>query len=314
MTGSGTGGKDPEAAADVERDDARAGDSAAGWQGEPEPSMRRFPASRVSRAERDRMVKEARAVTFPFAVRGYERRAVDRYVQEVNRLIAELEISSSSESAVRHALAEVSEETREILQRAHETADEVVLRARAKAADAVQEAEREAQEVRNTAQREAIELRELATQEAEELSISARRAAAELRDAAAREAAALEKTSKREAEQMRAAAKADSEQILRSAGESADQLLKSARERARELAASAETIWRERRRLIDDVRVLGEQLVAIGEAESQRFPRPAAAADLDSGRDAGVVSSADAELAATLHGAIEKSVAVGDAG
>jgi hypothetical protein len=43
--------------------------------------------------------------------------------------------------------------------------------------------------------------------------------------------------------------------------------------RARELARSAETIWRERRRLIEDMRAVGEQLVAIGEAESRRFPR-----------------------------------------
>ena len=47
----------------------------------------------------------------------------------------------------------------------------------------------------------------------------------------------------------------------------------SAETRARELARSAETIWRERRRLIDDMRAVGEQLVAIGEAEGKRFPR-----------------------------------------
>ena len=43
--------------------------------------------------------------------------------------------------------------------------------------------------------------------------------------------------------------------------------------RARELARSAETVWRERRRLVEDMRAVGEQLVAIGEAESKRFPR-----------------------------------------
>jgi len=43
--------------------------------------------------------------------------------------------------------------------------------------------------------------------------------------------------------------------------------------RARELARSAETVWRERRRLIEDMRGVGEQLVAIGEAEGKRFPR-----------------------------------------
>jgi hypothetical protein len=47
----------------------------------------------------------------------------------------------------------------------------------------------------------------------------------------------------------------------------------SAEIRARELARSAETVWRERRRLIEDMRAVGEQLVAIGETEGKRFPR-----------------------------------------
>jgi len=47
----------------------------------------------------------------------------------------------------------------------------------------------------------------------------------------------------------------------------------SAELRARELARSAETIWRERRRLVEDMRAVGEQLVAIGETEAKRFPR-----------------------------------------
>jgi hypothetical protein len=42
--------------------------------------------------------------------------------------------------------------------------------------------------------------------------------------------------------------------------------------RARELARNAEMIWRERRRLIDDMRAVGDQLVAIGETEgAKRF-------------------------------------------
>ncbi|MBV9337067.1 MAG: hypothetical protein JO243_14375 [Solirubrobacterales bacterium] len=40
----------------------------------------------------------------PMGRRGYSPAAVDRYVEQVNRLIAELEISASPGSAVRHAL------------------------------------------------------------------------------------------------------------------------------------------------------------------------------------------------------------------
>jgi hypothetical protein len=50
-------------------------------------------------------------------------------------------------------------------------------------------------------------------------------------------------------------------------------MLESAETRTEELARSAEAIWRERRRLIDDMRGVGEQLVAIGEVEEKRFAR-----------------------------------------
>src|SRR5262245_52054499 len=43
-------------------------------------------------------------VSFPIAVRGYERRAVDEHITRVNRVIAELKVSASPPAAVRHAL------------------------------------------------------------------------------------------------------------------------------------------------------------------------------------------------------------------
>jgi DivIVA domain-containing protein len=81
------------------------------------------------------MRDEVRDVDFPIGLRGYDRGAVDRYVQRVNRVIAELEISSSPDSAIRAALEEVSDETRGLLERAHETADEITARSRARADD-----------------------------------------------------------------------------------------------------------------------------------------------------------------------------------
>src|SRR5207248_39876 len=70
----------------------------------------------------------------------------------------ELEISRSPESAVKHAVAQVSEETRGILERAHETAEEITTRSRAKADDRVQQAEREAAEIREGAEARVHEL------------------------------------------------------------------------------------------------------------------------------------------------------------
>lgn len=194
-----------------------------------ERGTRRLPSSIVSAPERERLIKQARDTEFPVALRGYDRAAVDRYVEHVNRLLAELEISSSPESAVRHALDEVSEETRDILQHAHDTADEITARSRSRADDRLQQAEQEAKELRAAALTEAQETRDAASREAEELRATAR-------------------------------------------GESAD-MLESAETRSRDLARSAEAIWRERRRLLDDMRGIGEQLVAIGDVEGKRFAR-----------------------------------------
>src|SRR5947209_1939320 len=134
---------------------------------EGERPARRFGASRVlTAADRDRILKDAREVEFPVGLRGYDRAAVDRYVEKMSRLITELEMSSSPEAAVRHALDEVSDETREILQRAHQTAEEITARSRAKADDRLQTAEREGRELREAAEREVAALRDAARDEA----------------------------------------------------------------------------------------------------------------------------------------------------
>jgi DivIVA domain-containing protein len=252
---------------------------------------RRLPASLVSVSERERMVAEARAVRFPVGLRGYERAAVDRYVEQVNRLIAELEISSSPESAVRHALHEVSEETRELLQGAHQTADEITARSRAKADDRLQQAKREAQEVREAAQREAQQLWE-----------SAERETAELREAAAREVAELRETGGREVERWQAEARKETDGLRASARSEVNEMVAAAEGRTQQLERSAETLWRERRRLIQDMRALGEQLVTIGEAEAKRFPRDAEAVPpVDEQAPTAVTEPVDAEEATRAY-------------
>jgi DivIVA domain-containing protein len=95
---------------------------------------------------RDVDIASVRDVSFPIALRGYDRDAVDAYVQDVNRIIAELQVGRSPQAAIRHALDQVSEETRGILERAHETGDEITARSRAQADDRLQWAEREARD------------------------------------------------------------------------------------------------------------------------------------------------------------------------
>ncbi len=131
----------------------------------PHPAQHTAPGGRAAQTARD--------VDFPLAIRGYDRDAVDRYVEEVNRAIAELEISASPQSAVRHALEQVSEETSGLLQRAHETADEITAKSRAQADDRLQRAQKEADEARKVATRDAAEIRANVAREAEEMRAEA---------------------------------------------------------------------------------------------------------------------------------------------
>jgi DivIVA domain-containing protein len=106
-----------------------------------------FRAARFTRSRADELGERS----FPIVMRGYDRAAVDAFVQEVRDLVTELESRQSQESVIQRALAEVGEETTSILQRAHETADEIAARSRAQAEGRIQRAEREADLVRQQA-------------------------------------------------------------------------------------------------------------------------------------------------------------------
>ena len=106
-----------------------------------------FQTSRFNRSARDRIANRE----FPLAVRGYDRHAVDEFVQEVLEIVADLEGRQTRESVVQRALDEIGEETAGILQRAHETADEIAARSRAQAEGRIERAEREADMLRQQA-------------------------------------------------------------------------------------------------------------------------------------------------------------------
>ena len=141
---------------------------------------------------------------FPLAMRGYDRAAVDAYVARVTQAIADLQVGRSPQSAIRHALDQVSEETRSILQRAHDTADEITSRSQAQAAERLARAEQEA--------RAAIEAAET---------------------------------------------------------------------RVRVLDADADDVWRERKRLIDDVNRVSAELAELADAAGRRFPAETAESSAD---------------------------------
>src|SRR5215212_5927766 len=100
-----------------------------------------FRAARFSRSRADEIANR----TFPVAMRGYDRAAVDVFLQEVVQLITDLESRQTQDTVVQRAIAEVGEETAGILQRAHETAEEIAARSRAQAEGRIQRAEREAE-------------------------------------------------------------------------------------------------------------------------------------------------------------------------
>jgi DivIVA domain-containing protein len=106
-----------------------------------------FQTTRFNRSASDRLANPE----FPLAVRGYDRHAVDEFVQEVLVIVADLEGRQTREGVVQRALDEIGEETAGILQRAHETADEIAARSRAQAEGRIQRAEREADMVRQQA-------------------------------------------------------------------------------------------------------------------------------------------------------------------
>jgi DivIVA domain-containing protein len=107
-----------------------------------------FETSRFRRSATERIANR----DFPLAVRGYDRSAVDAFVQEVLALVSELEGRQTRETVVQRALDEIGEETAGILQRAHETADEIAARSRAQAEGRIQRAEREADMLRQQAE------------------------------------------------------------------------------------------------------------------------------------------------------------------
>jgi cell division septum initiation protein DivIVA len=184
--------------------------------------------------------REVRDVSFPIAVRGYERRVVDAYVKRVNTVIAELEVSRSPQAAVRHALDRVGEQTSGILQRARETAEEITASART-----------EADETTGRAKAEADSIKASASAEADEALARA----------------------KAEAEEVLARSRAEATERLQRLEEEITALTEQADTRMRKLDADTESIWQQRRELLDEVRRLAGRLEEIAADATSRLPQ-----------------------------------------
>jgi DivIVA domain-containing protein len=203
--------------------------------------------------------EEIRDISFPVVVRGYDRRAVDAYVEQVNRVIAELEVSRSPQAAVRHALERVGEQTSGILQRARETAEEIIASARV-----------EAEEFTARAKAEAAELVVNTSADADRMRAEAEKFLA---------------TAKAEANQTVADARAEADRIVAQAGAKADELrlrseeeLAALREQAearmRQLELDTEGVWERRHELLQDITGIAAQLEEVASEAAARLRRP----------------------------------------
>ena len=95
---------------------------------------------------------------FPVALRGYERMAVDAYVQRTSQLVAELQATRSPDAAIRRALERVGEQISGVLQRAHDTAEQITAQSRSEAEDRVERSRVEAAEIAAAAQQRVSDL------------------------------------------------------------------------------------------------------------------------------------------------------------
>jgi DivIVA domain-containing protein len=214
---------------------------------EPEPSS---PDEGGEPAVRGIVPAEIRDVSFPVSVRGYDRSAVDAYVNRVEDVVAELELSRSPEAAVRHALANVGEQTKGILDQAGETAQRISAAARQQAEESAGRARSEAEDLVAKAQAEATE---------------------------------IVSSAKAEAEASVAQAQNEAEERLRRTQEEITTRQDKAETRMRELGADTDTIRQERSRLLDDIRELATRVGEVARAADARIPPPTTAQQVDAG-------------------------------
>jgi DivIVA domain-containing protein len=200
--------------------------------------------------ERRGVPREIGDVSFPVSVRGYDRGAVDAYVNRVQHLVAELEVTRSPEAAVKHALEQVGEQTKGILEQAGETAEQITVAARQDAEESTARATHEAEDVVATAKAAAAEILASSKAEAEATVAQARKEAAEHLQRSQEEVAAL-----------REAAEA----------------------RMRELHADTETIQQERSQLLGDIREITTRVEEVAGAADARFPPREAAGQAEEG-------------------------------
>jgi cell division septum initiation protein DivIVA len=238
-------------------------DDEAPHEGEEESKLAPSPEESSGLAYVQARVPEAiRQVSFPSAARGYERRAVDSYVNQVNRLIAELELGRSPQAAVRHALEQVGEQTKGLLHQARETAEKIAATAREEAEGEVGRAKTEAEEILAGAH--------TAEAGAEEIVAKAKADADDTLAGARTEAADITARAHAEAEEVLARSRAEAAERLQRLEEEIAATREQAEARMQELHAETEAVWKERHELLDEIHVMGTRLLEVASTAAAR--------------------------------------------
>jgi DivIVA domain-containing protein len=207
-------------------------------------------------------------VSFPGAVRGYDRHAVDAHIKRVNRLIAEIKVSSSPRMAVRHALEQTEQQVSGLLERARETADEITTSAhreaetdadgiRAKAADLLVNANAEAEATKSEAEK-------LLADSKAEAETAVANARAEAEDILVRSRLDGENTVTR--------ARGEADERLQQLQAELASLRDQTEARMREFQADTAAVWEERRQLLEQMRGMASRLVELADAATDREP------------------------------------------
>ena len=216
-------------------------------------------AERGFREPRHHVPPDLLNVSFPVAMRGYDREAVEAYVKRVNRVIAELKMSASPRAAVTHALEQTEQQVSGLLQRARDTGEEIVASAR-----------QEAEEIVSKAKAEAAELHVNISTEADGIKADAEKVHADARS----EAEDILARSQQEADSTRARSQAEAEERRRQLEEELETLRQQAEARMRELQTDTERVQEERRELLADIRLRGSTLLEVADAAEVREPDP----------------------------------------
>jgi DivIVA domain-containing protein len=254
-----------------------------------EPSRDRLEHAETSGGPRARVPAEIRNPNFAVSVRGYDRHAVDAYIQRVNRVVAELEVRGSPQAAVRHAVDRVTEQTKGILQQARESAEQITAAAHEEADGIMAGAKAEAADLVVNASTDA----DRARAEAEQLVASARA-----------EADAINARAKAEAEKTVERANEEAAERRRQTQEELAAMQEGAEARLRKLQADTEAVWNERSQVLGDIHGMATRLEEAASAAAARFSRQETSAPVE---EASPASEADTEIAPSGASATDDS-------